>query len=270
MGNSSSSSPSASASPPSTGNQAAKPMAKTKKTSIQQKQKPNNTYKNNQNNNNNNNNNKTSTLSSSPPLSLFQKAAVTRHAITDDNDMDGDNGNGNGNTTSTATPLSHKGIWDYYDKLEQIAQGSTCDIFTVTRKTTTTATETATTSSSSSSKSKPTYVVKQMIKDRVSKAILEEMQAEIDILSTLDHPHVVLIYETFQDKHNFYIVMEHLKGGDLYSRRSHYYTEPQVAKIMTQICSAMVYCHENNVVHRDIKMEYETKRKDTKRNHPHI
>jgi Protein kinase domain len=250
------------------GNQAAKPMAKTKKTSIQQKQKPNNTYQNN----NNNNNKKTSTLSSSPPLSLFQKAAITRHAITDDNDMDGGSGNGNGNSnpTSTATSVSHKGIWDYYDKLEQIAQGSTCDIFTVTRKsTTTTATETATTSSPSSSKSKPTYVVKQMIKDRVSKAILDEMQAEIDILSTLDHPHVVRIYETFQDKHNFYIVMEHLKGGDLYSRRSQY-TEPQVAKIMTQICSALVYCHENNVVHRDIKMEYETTQNDTKRNHPHI
>ncbi|KAG7367774.1 protein kinase family protein [Nitzschia inconspicua] len=191
--------------------------------------------------------------------SLFQKATVSQHHHPT-----------NDTTTATATKRKYNHVWDYYTKLDHVAQGSTCDIFTVVRSevqdhrsdngTTTTKSSTTTSTQQQST----TFILKQMDKHKVSPIILQEMQSEIDILKTLDHPHVVRIYETFQDEHCVYLIMEHLKGGDLFSR--HHYTESQVARIIRQICSALVYCHENHVVHRDIKMEnimFDTKEPDS-------
>lgn len=38
------------------------------------------------------------------------------------------------------------------------------------------------------------------------------------ILKSLDHPHIIKIFEMFQDKKNYYFVQEYLKGGDLFKK----------------------------------------------------
>jgi len=97
------------------------------------------------------------------------------------------------------------------------------------------------------------YIMKKISKVNVEKEILHEIQTEISLLRTLDHPNVVRVYETFQDSKTVYIIMEYLKGGDLLSRKG--YTEAEAAEILLQICSAIAYCHSNNVMHRDLKCE---------------
>ena len=51
-----------------------------------------------------------------------------------------------------------------------------------------------------------------------SKKIVNSVFDEINLLRQLDHPNIVKVYEYFQDDKNVYIIMEHLKGGNLFER----------------------------------------------------
>lgn len=48
-----------------------------------------------------------------------------------------------------------------------------------------------------------------------------------------NHPNIVRMYDIFQDRQNFYIVQEHLKGADLYVSLAHRsFTEDEAAKVI--------------------------------------
>lgn len=97
------------------------------------------------------------------------------------------------------------------------------------------------------------YALKAIQKDQVSELFLKEMRNEISIVKHLDHPNIVKIFESFEHKRQIYLVMEYCSGGDLYERAP--YPEPAAAQLMIKILSAVAYMHKNNVVHRDIKFE---------------
>jgi serine/threonine protein kinase len=80
-----------------------------------------------------------------------------------------------------------------------------------------------------------------------------ELQNEITILKSLDHPNIVKITETYDYKKRLYVVMELCSGGDLYARDP--YTEQDAVKIVKQILSAVAYMHRLNIIHRDLKYE---------------
>ena len=54
-----------------------------------------------------------------------------------------------------------------------------------------------------------------------------------------------------------YLVMEHLQGGELFEHVVDVgrLSEPTAARVVRQVASALAYCHEHGVVHRDIKPE---------------
>ena len=80
---------------------------------------------------------------------------------------------------------------------------------------------------------------------------------QIKILQSLDHPTILHLHDSFEDSSNYYLVMEHVKGGDLYSaiERRQGFSEPVAAKIIRQLLSALAYMHKLRVAHRDIKPE---------------
>ena len=85
----------------------------------------------------------------------------------------------------------------------------------------------------------------------------EKALIEVSLLSSLKHPNIVSHQESFQENGFLYIVMEYVDGGDLsqkiIQRKSHFFSEDEVLKVLIQICLALQYIHEKKIVHRDIK-----------------
>jgi len=87
---------------------------------------------------------------------------------------------------------------------------------------------------------------------------------EVSIQQSLDHPHIVKLYEVFKDARCYYLVMELCTGGELFDRiveeserngEGHAFDEVSAAQIMSSILGAMRYLHEKKICHRDIKPE---------------
>lgn len=82
--------------------------------------------------------------------------------------------------------------------------------------------------------------------------------AEIEILSILDHPNIIKLFETFEDARSIYLVMELCLGGELFDRIADSetgFSEQVAAKLVKQILSAVFYMHKNSIAHRDLKPE---------------
>ncbi|HXM58805.1 MAG TPA: serine/threonine-protein kinase, partial [Candidatus Dormibacteraeota bacterium] len=79
-----------------------------------------------------------------------------------------------------------------------------------------------------------------------------ERQARL--LARLDHPGIVRVHELVRMSADLFLVMEHIRGGDL--RRVLAGGPPpdaEAARILTEIAAALDHAHEHGVVHRDIK-----------------
>ncbi|XP_069489245.1 NUAK family SNF1-like kinase 2 isoform X2 [Ambystoma mexicanum] len=95
---------------------------------------------------------------------------------------------------------------------------------------------------------------KEKIKDEQD---LVHIRREIEIMSSLNHPHIIAIHEVFENSSKIVIVMEHASKGDLYDYISdrQRLTEQEARHFFRQIVSAVYYCHKNGIVHRDLKLE---------------
>ncbi|KAK9976742.1 hypothetical protein ABG768_021945, partial [Culter alburnus] len=89
---------------------------------------------------------------------------------------------------------------------------------------------------------------------------LEAVKNEINVLKNLHHGYVVGYEDSFEDRESgfFYIVSEYCAGGDLFKKmqtqnKKGFFEEQQILDWFVQICLALQYLHENNVLHRDIK-----------------
>lgn len=85
----------------------------------------------------------------------------------------------------------------------------------------------------------------------------EELLNEINILQAMDHINIIKILEIYNNNESFNIVTELCGGGDLMKEAMNKgpFKEPFVAYIMYQIFSALIYCHSQGIIHRDIKLE---------------
>uniref|UniRef100_A0A8C1U4C1 Serine/threonine-protein kinase DCLK2 n=1 Tax=Cyprinus carpio TaxID=7962 RepID=A0A8C1U4C1_CYPCA len=83
------------------------------------------------------------------------------------------------------------------------------------------------------------------------------IQNEVAILRRVKHPNIVLLIEEMDTYSELYLVMELVKGGDLFDAitSTNRYTERDASGMLYNLANAIKYLHSLNIVHRDIKPE---------------
>jgi len=101
----------------------------------------------------------------------------------------------------------------------------------------------------------------------IKKSILQHYTEAFDIFISgldsilrTDSPNLIRILEIIEDNSKYYIVTELLQGKPLLqhigSLPPEKITEKLIAGYMSQIISALAYCHEKGIVHKDIRPDH--------------
>lgn len=100
--------------------------------------------------------------------------------------------------------------------------------------------------------------IKTIKKSKIeSEQDLIRIRREIQIMSSIQHPHIIHIYEVFENKEKIVLVMQYASGGELYDYLSQkkILNDVEARRIFRQIAAAVYYCHKNKICHRDLKLE---------------
>jgi len=84
---------------------------------------------------------------------------------------------------------------------------------------------------------------------------VKELENEIKLMRSLDHPNIVRYLGCDTDEDSLYIFQEWVPGGSIASMLKQYgpLSEPVVKRYLAQILHGLAYLHDNRVVHRDVK-----------------
>lgn len=86
---------------------------------------------------------------------------------------------------------------------------------------------------------------------------LDSILGEVQLLRCLDHPNVLKVFEAVLEPETVNIVTELMRGGTLLDKVTTHgaLSESEASHYFRQLISAVVYCHNNCIIHRDIKLE---------------
>jgi serine/threonine protein kinase len=86
---------------------------------------------------------------------------------------------------------------------------------------------------------------------------VEHMLSEKAILACLDHPFIVKLAGTFQDKKYLYMVLEYIVGGEFFThlRKAGRFENPVAKFYAAQIVTVFEYLHNQDFIYRDLKPE---------------
>uniref|UniRef100_A0A674JJQ9 non-specific serine/threonine protein kinase n=1 Tax=Terrapene triunguis TaxID=2587831 RepID=A0A674JJQ9_9SAUR len=92
---------------------------------------------------------------------------------------------------------------------------------------------------------------KRNIRDRV------RTKMERDILVEVNHPFIVKLHYAFQTEGKLYLILDFLRGGDLFTRLSKevMFTEEDVKFYLAELALALDHLHSLGIIYRDLKPE---------------
>jgi serine/threonine protein kinase len=106
---------------------------------------------------------------------------------------------------------------------------------------------------------KVSYIFKNIPQDSSESKIREErdkLKSEAKLLKSLDHPNVIDIECSFHDDNYVYMVMELCRGSlHDYLKENGLLSEERAIFYIIQLFSSIEYCHQKNIIHRDIKLQ---------------
>jgi len=98
-------------------------------------------------------------------------------------------------------------------------------------------------------------VAKKQFRFQSPKLWIDQLN-EAKLLQRMNHENIAKLYEIFEDENALYLVMELLRGGELFDRiLKGPYPENRAKILVRNILQAVDYLHDNDVLHRDLKPE---------------
>ncbi|KAM8852919.1 MAP/microtubule affinity-regulating kinase 4 isoform 4-T4 [Synchiropus picturatus] len=99
--------------------------------------------------------------------------------------------------------------------------------------------------------------IKIIDKTQLNPTSLQKLFREVRIMKTLNHPNIVQLFEVIETEKTLYLIMEYASGGEVFDYLVAHgrMKEKEARAKFRQIVSAVHYCHQKNIVHRDLKAE---------------
>ncbi|XP_039597991.1 MAP/microtubule affinity-regulating kinase 3a isoform X5 [Polypterus senegalus] len=99
--------------------------------------------------------------------------------------------------------------------------------------------------------------IKIIDKTQLNPTSLQKLFREVRIMKILNHPNIVKLFEVIETDKTLYLVMEYASGGEVFDYLVAHgrMKEKEARSKFRQIVSAVQYCHQKYIVHRDLKAE---------------
>ncbi|XP_045024102.1 LOW QUALITY PROTEIN: MAP/microtubule affinity-regulating kinase 3-like [Daphnia magna] len=99
--------------------------------------------------------------------------------------------------------------------------------------------------------------IKIIDKTQLNQGSLQKLFREVRIMKILDHPNIVKLFQVIETEKTLYLVMEYASGGEVFDYLVLHgrMKEKEARAKFRQIVSAVQYCHQKRIIHRDLKAE---------------
>jgi len=99
--------------------------------------------------------------------------------------------------------------------------------------------------------------IKIIDKTQLNPGSLQKLFREVRIMKTLDHPNIVKLFQVIETEKTLYLIMEYASGGEVFDYLVLHgrMKEKEARAKFRQIVSAVQYCHQKKIIHRDLKAE---------------
>lgn len=103
--------------------------------------------------------------------------------------------------------------------------------------------------------------VKKILKSSLtSPKVISALKNEVKIHKKLKHVNIVRLYTSLEDKEYIYLILEHVKQGNLFyiirnRNRTSQLSEDEAFYFFIQTVAGIYFLHVNGFIHRDLKPE---------------
>ncbi|XP_055934237.1 serine/threonine-protein kinase NIM1-like [Argiope bruennichi] len=104
---------------------------------------------------------------------------------------------------------------------------------------------------------KEKVAVKIIDKTKLQPKSKQMLSKEISAMESIQHPHIIRLYEVIETPSKLFLAMEFAEGGELFHKVANggRIIETEAKILFAQLTSAVEYLHKQNIIHRDLKAE---------------